>query len=344
MTSTSIYGVTNTTVHSTTAEPQPQSINSVSKDAGASLPPAIRGAINVEELKTLSARSRQRVTAAIAEYRAAEAEYKQQFHTERWWEKVPGFELLAGDEQSKLANERSKLAIPRGLLYRLFVRSKNGLNYWLLRHEGMNGSSKIKHSKLEREYVVNFAAAALGQGFDEGQDRRFPQTEKLIRAWWKLHEVHPQQPEMELLVVIGDALRRAKDRRHYTPELLAARKAKEAERLRKFRKRQAEAEGRSYKARPNFKLGETANRVAGWLVEKARLENEPTEELLRLIERESRVGWSVKEAAEELGLPRETARKCLARLAANYPEQVAKVERGLYRYRGANSEASNSEA
>ena len=336
MTSTSIYGVTNDivygatndTAHLNTAEPQPQSINSIGKAAGASLPPAIhgaidcvvRGAINIEELKTLSARSRQRVMTAIAEYREEEAEYKQLFHTERWWEKVPGFDLLAG--------------ISRGLLYRLFVRSKNGLNYWLLQHEGMNGSRKIRDSKLEHEYVVNLAAAALGQGFDEGQDRRFPQTEKLIRAWWKLHDIQPQQPEMELLVVIGDALRRAKDRHRYTPNVLAARKGKEAERLRKFRKRQAEAEGRVYKTRPNFKLGETANRVAGWLVEKARLENEPTKDLFRLIERESRVGWSVKEAAEQLGLPRETARKCLSRLAANYPEQVAKVERGLYRFVG----------
>ena len=304
MTTTNIYGVTDTTVHSTTAEPQPQSTN-------------------IEELKTLTARSRQRVMTAIAEYRAAEAEYKQQFHTERWWEKVPGFELLS--------------AIPRGLLYRLFKRSKNGLNYWLLQHEGMNGSSKIKDSKLEHEYAVNLAAAALGQGFDEGLNVRYPQTKQLIRAWWILHDVHPQQPEMELLAVIGDALRRATDRRRYTPELLAARKAKEAERQREIRKRQAEAEGRVYKRKENFKPGETVERVARWLVEKARLENEPTQDLFRLVEREKRGGWSVKEAAEELGLPRETTKKCLARLAAKYPEQVAKIERGLYRFVGDKS-------
>jgi hypothetical protein len=308
--------------------------------------PAIRGAINIEELKTLTARSRHRVKAAIAQYRAEEAEYKQQFHTERWWEKVPGFELLAGNEQSEFANEQSELAIPRGLLYRLFRRSKNGLNYWLLQHEGMNGSSKIKDSKLEHEYAINLAAAALGQGFDEGQDRWFPQTEKLVRAWWRLHQVQPRQPEMELLAVIGGALRRAKDRGRYTPELLAkceaTRKASKAERRRAGRKRQAEAEGREYKSKLSQpgKPGETANRVAGWLVEKssgaslgeARQKAE-SEDLFVRAEEEER-GWSVEQAVEELRLPRETIKKCLARLAAQFPEQVARVARGRYRFIG----------
>ena len=354
MTTASIYGFTdseayrsandtvdrftNDTAHLNTAETQPQSISSASNAAGASLLPAIRGAINIEELKTLTARSRHRVKAAIAQYRAEEAEYKQQFHTERWWEKVPGFELLAGNEQSEFANEQSELAIPRGLLYRLFRRSKNGLNYWLLQHEGMNGSSKIKDSKLEHEYAINLAAAALGQGFDEGQDRWFPQTEKLVRAWWRLHQVQPRQPEMELLAVIGGALRRAKDRGRYTPELLAkceaTRKASKAERRRAGRKKQAEAEGREYKSKLSQpgKPGETANQVAGWLVQKSRQKAE-SEDLFVRAEEEER-GWSVEQAVEELRLPRETIKKCLARLAAQFPEQVARVARGRYRFIG----------
>src|ERR1035441_232078 len=160
-----VYRCTNDTAHLNTAEPQPQSVNIEE----------LKTLNSVEWLRHLTARSQQIVKSAIAEYRAAEAEYKRQFHTERWWEKVPGFELLAGDK-------RSELAIPRGLLYRLFRRSKNGLNYWLLQHEGMNRSSKINDSKLEHQYAVNLAACALGQGFDEGLNVRYPQTKQLIRA------------------------------------------------------------------------------------------------------------------------------------------------------------------
>src|ERR1017187_293938 len=96
-------------------------------------------------LRSQAAENRLRVREAIAQYRAEEAEWRANHPEEaRWFELIPGFELLKG--------------LPRGLLFRLFKRSPNGLKYWLRQHTGMNQSKRIKGGKLTHKYAVNLAA------------------------------------------------------------------------------------------------------------------------------------------------------------------------------------------
>jgi hypothetical protein len=76
----------------------------------------------------------------------------------------------------------------------------------------------------------------------------------------------------------------------------------------------AKLEGRQYRG---FKKGETKERVVQWLVRKAK--------------RGDTAGWSAGTIAEELGLEKETAKKCLLRLANEFPDNIARVGRGLYR-------------
>ena len=270
-------------------------------------------------LRSQAAENRRKVREAIAQYRAEEAEWRANHPEEaRWFELIPGFELLKG--------------LPRGLSFRLFKRSPNGLKYWLHEHPGMDKSKKIKSGKLDHKYAVNLAACALGQGWDEGKTTKLEQTEKLIKIWWKYHGLQPQQPKMELIAVIGDALKQTTARSGYTPEVLAGlaaeRKARKAGLRKAARQNLAKLEGREYKTRENFKLGETNDRVAKWLVEKEK-QAEGTVWKSR--------GCSAGEDAEELGLNRETVRQCLSRLARNYPEQVARVGYGRYRFVGARN-------
>src|ERR1017187_572712 len=155
-----------------------------------------------------------------------------------WTDKVPGFEFL------------KDTGLPRNLLYRLFGNSAKALTYWTRSHARLNKLARHNH-----QYATLLAACALGQGFDQGETRasKLRQTRSLLYAWWKFHDIVPDQPAMELITILDGALKKTKKvRAQFNPD--AQRKIASTQQKQRRRQRAAEA-GRGYRS---FTFGENS--------------------------------------------------------------------------------------